>query len=437
MPSNLRRLAADHAALHSSHLPPYYLLPPDDGRFAAADDLSQLTVLLTGPPGTPYAQGLWRLHLKMPEDYPHSPPKATFRTRIWHPNMEELTGAVCVDTLKRDWDSKLTLRDVLITISCLLIHPNPDSALNSSAGNLLREDYEAFAHQAKLMASIHAPIPTALRSAVQEAQSRGDDVRSSSREKGDETQYQRPRKQQRIHRGTPKKTARRTSSPTHFPHAARDLTDVGQRTSEDENMGDSENDDPASASKENNPSLSPTPVRLAPSQRKNALGKRPLSILAMPYPEDPDTEMMLVDSDPEPGPEISPASSTSEQNIAANALYSRKSASPQRKPPKLPLRRGNNTPTRLRPDLPIYEDVPDRTRSDSARGFNGIDKRHYPEIHNTNPPPAVPSGHRQNGFPAATPQPGLHPPKVPKKGFGGPRKAGAPRPKPRIGVRRL
>lgn len=113
--SNLRRLATDHAALHGDKLPPYYLAPPDDGRFAAAaDDLSQLNVLITGPPGTPYAEGLWRLHLKMPEDYPKSPPKATFRTKIWHPNVEENTGAVCVDTLKRDWKSTLTLRDVLV-----------------------------------------------------------------------------------------------------------------------------------------------------------------------------------------------------------------------------------------------------------------------------------------------------------------------------------
>lgn len=28
--------------------------------------------------------------------------------------MEELTGAVCVDTLKRDWQPNLTLRDVLV-----------------------------------------------------------------------------------------------------------------------------------------------------------------------------------------------------------------------------------------------------------------------------------------------------------------------------------
>lgn len=109
--SNLRRLAADHAALHNPELPPNYLLPPDD---SSADDLTQLDVLLTGPQGTPYSQGLWRLHLKMPEDYPRNPPKASFKTRIWHPNVEELSGAVCVDTLKRDWRPKLTLRDVLV-----------------------------------------------------------------------------------------------------------------------------------------------------------------------------------------------------------------------------------------------------------------------------------------------------------------------------------
>lgn len=103
----MRRLAADHGALHRD-LPPYYLQPSD------SDDLSQLTILLAGPPGTPFAQGLWKLHLKLPDDYPKSPPKATFKTRIWHPNMEELTGAVCVDTLKRDWQPNLTLRDVLV-----------------------------------------------------------------------------------------------------------------------------------------------------------------------------------------------------------------------------------------------------------------------------------------------------------------------------------
>ena len=112
--SNLRRLASDHASLHNAGLPPHYLFPPSSAFSAISDDLTQLSVLLTGPQGTPYSQGLWRLHFRIPEDYPQSPPKVSFKTRIWHPNVEESTGAVCVDTLKKDWEPKLTLRDVLM-----------------------------------------------------------------------------------------------------------------------------------------------------------------------------------------------------------------------------------------------------------------------------------------------------------------------------------
>ena len=108
--TTLRRLAADHASLHTAGLPPNYLFPPS----SEPDDLTQLNVLLAGPQGTPYANGLWRLQLKIPADYPKNPPKAAFRTRIWHPNVEEKTGSVCVDTLKSGWGEGVTLRDVLV-----------------------------------------------------------------------------------------------------------------------------------------------------------------------------------------------------------------------------------------------------------------------------------------------------------------------------------
>ncbi|KAL9112936.1 MAG: hypothetical protein Q9227_002800 [Pyrenula ochraceoflavens] len=172
-PSSIRRLAKEQAALHQS-LPPNYLFSADVNSASMPDDLTQLTILLAGPDNTPYSQGLWRLHFRMPEDYPASPPKASFKTRIWHPNVEESTGAICVDTLKRDWQPSLTLKDVLI--------PNPDSALNSAAGSLLQDDYEAFARQARLMTSIHARIPVSMSEAAKEAKSRGDslDLKSKS-----------------------------------------------------------------------------------------------------------------------------------------------------------------------------------------------------------------------------------------------------------------
>lgn len=120
---------------------------------------------------------MWKLHLTIPPNYPTAPPTANFRTPIFHPNVDPSTGGVCVETLKRDWDSKLTLRDVLVTISCLLIQPNPDSALNAEAGSLIQEDYESYARRAKLMTTIHAKVPRAMAEAVKDAQERGQEVK--------------------------------------------------------------------------------------------------------------------------------------------------------------------------------------------------------------------------------------------------------------------
>lgn len=117
------------------------------------------------------------------------------------------------------------------TISCLLIHPNPDSALNASAGHLLHEDYERFARQAQLMASIHARIPKSLEEEVLEAKRRGEE--------------------------------------------------------ESKDSSDADTDDEASASKENDPSLSPSPVA-AESPRISASTKRPLSVL--PTPTEPEQD---------------------------------------------------------------------------------------------------------------------------------------------------
>lgn len=182
---SLRRLAADHGSLQTAGLPPNYLFPPTANGQDPSSDLTSLDVLLAGPVGTPFAAGVWKLHLDIPPTYPSAPPTAAFRTRIWHPNVEEATGAVCVDTLKRDWSDKLRLRDVLVTISCLLIQPNPASALNAEAGKLAAEDWDGFCRRARLMAGIHAGVPAELKELVREAQGRGEEA-ARPEEKGKE-----------------------------------------------------------------------------------------------------------------------------------------------------------------------------------------------------------------------------------------------------------
>lgn len=80
-----------------------------------------------------------------------------------------------METLKRDWSSTLKLRDVLVTISCLLIQPNPASALNEAAGKLAVEDWDGYCRRAKLMTEIHAAIPSSIAKEVREAQMRGEE----------------------------------------------------------------------------------------------------------------------------------------------------------------------------------------------------------------------------------------------------------------------
>ena len=40
-----------------------------------------------GPPGTCYENGKFKAELLLPDDYPMSPPKVIFDTKIYHPNI--------------------------------------------------------------------------------------------------------------------------------------------------------------------------------------------------------------------------------------------------------------------------------------------------------------------------------------------------------------
>ncbi|KAJ3313308.1 ubiquitin-conjugating enzyme E2 S [Blyttiomyces sp. JEL0837] len=84
-----------------------------------------------------------------------------FLTKIFHPNVSA-QGEICVSTLKKDWKKELGIGHVLLTIKCLLIDPNPESALNEEAGRLILEDYESFSRHAKIYTSVHAnaPVPS-------------------------------------------------------------------------------------------------------------------------------------------------------------------------------------------------------------------------------------------------------------------------------------
>jgi ubiquitin-conjugating enzyme E2 S len=102
------RIRKDIGSLYKS-TPADIVLTEDTGA-----NLESIRLQIKGPDGTPYHGGLWDLLIKVPSDYPTSPPKVYFQTKIFHPNVHPLTGEVCVDTLKRDWTSDLNLCHILL-----------------------------------------------------------------------------------------------------------------------------------------------------------------------------------------------------------------------------------------------------------------------------------------------------------------------------------
>ncbi|CAO3667969.1 unnamed protein product [Umbelopsis ramanniana] len=118
-------------------------------------NIADVQAWIRGPDGTPYENGYFKVKLLLTKEFPQVAPKGLFVTKMFHPNVAS-NGEICVNTLKKDWKSDLGIGHILLTIKCLLIAPNPDSALNEEAGKMLLEAYEDYAKRARLHTSIHA-----------------------------------------------------------------------------------------------------------------------------------------------------------------------------------------------------------------------------------------------------------------------------------------
>ncbi|RJE26847.1 ubiquitin conjugating enzyme [Aspergillus sclerotialis] len=104
------------------------------------DDLLRWEAVLKGVPGSPYEDGLWHLDLTIPPNYPLSPPKIHFTTRISHPNISFTTGEICLTLLTSEhWSPVYTLSSTMTAIHQLLTDPRPDSPLNVDVAALLRD----------------------------------------------------------------------------------------------------------------------------------------------------------------------------------------------------------------------------------------------------------------------------------------------------------
>jgi ubiquitin-conjugating enzyme E2 M len=93
--------------------------------------------------------GVYKFSIKIPDMYPHDPPKVKCETSIYHPNID-LEGHVCLNILRADWKPILDVNVVIYGIIFLFYEPNPNDPLNQEAAAMLRDNPEKFKSQVNL-----------------------------------------------------------------------------------------------------------------------------------------------------------------------------------------------------------------------------------------------------------------------------------------------
>ncbi|XP_014485113.1 PREDICTED: ubiquitin-conjugating enzyme E2-22 kDa isoform X2 [Dinoponera quadriceps] len=123
------------------------------------DSLTELKGEIAGPPDTPYEGGNFVLEINVPETYPFNPPKVRFITKIWHPNISSVTGAICLDILKDQWAAAMTLRTVLLSLQALLSAAEPDDPQDAVVAKQYKEHPEMFRQTATHWTFVYAGGP--------------------------------------------------------------------------------------------------------------------------------------------------------------------------------------------------------------------------------------------------------------------------------------
>ncbi|RPB16816.1 ubiquitin-conjugating enzyme E2-23 kDa [Morchella conica CCBAS932] len=135
---------------------------------------------------TPFAGGNWKVHVELPDQYPYKSPSIGFVNRIFHPNIDELSGSVCLDVINQTWSPMFDMINIFeVFLPQLLRYPNPTDPLNGEAAALLMREPRQYDIKVKEYVNKYATREAA-DAATDESESDDDMSSVGSFDSGDE-----------------------------------------------------------------------------------------------------------------------------------------------------------------------------------------------------------------------------------------------------------